>query len=155
MIISLGSFDTNSEEYKATLQSLPNKGLKWEKTEAFNISVDFDLFKGKLSGSFDSWSKKSKDQLLSLEVTSTNGAKSVTINGGDLTNRGWELGLSATPIKTKDFKWNFTFNTSKTYNEVATTANQSVSYGEYLSGTLVKDGYSLNSFYSYRFGGLD
>ena len=108
---------------------MPNKGFEMrKKTEAFNISVDFDLFKGKLSGSFDSWSKKSKDQLLSLEVTSTNGAKSVTINGGDLTNRGWELGLSATPIKTKDFKWNFTFNTSKTYNEVATTANQIVSY---------------------------
>lgn len=155
MIISLGSFDSNSEEYTVSLNSLPNEGLKWEKTNSFNIGVDFDLFKGKLSGSFEYWDKKSKDQLLYLEVTSTNGAKSVTINGGDLKNKGWDLSLSATPIKTRDFEWRLTFNTSKAYNEVATTATQSVTYAEYLSGTLVRDGYALNSFYSYRFGGLD
>lgn len=155
MIISLGELDPNSEEYLATLNSLPNEGLKWEKTNSFNVGVDFDLFKGKLSGSFEYWHKKSKDQLLSLEVTSTNGGKSVTINGGDLTNKGWDISVMATPIKTKDFEWRLTFNTSKVYNEVATTANQSVTYAEYLSGSLVKDGFALNSFYSYRFAGLD
>lgn len=139
----------------ASLQSLPNEGLKWEKTNSFNLGVDFDLFKGKLSGSFEYYNKKSKDQLLSLQVTSTNGGKSVTINGGDLTNKGWDLSLSATPIKTEEFEWRLTFNTSKVYNEVSTTSNQSVTYAEYLSGSLVRDGYALNSFYSYRFGGLD
>ena len=155
MIISLGSLDANSEEYLATLQTLPNDGLKWEKTNSFNLGVDFDLFKGKLSGSFEYYYKKSKDQLMSLQVTSTNGGKSVTINGGDLTNKGWDLSLSATPIRTDDFEWRLTFNTSKVYNEVATTSNQSVTYSEYLSGTLVKNGFAINSFYSYRFGGLD
>lgn len=92
---------------------------------------------------------------MSLQVTSTNGGKSVTINGGDLTNKGWDLSLSATPIKTEEFEWRLTFNTSKVYNEVSTTSNQSVTYAEYLSGSLVRDGYALNSFYSYRFGGLD
>ena len=155
MIISLGSLDTKSEEYYAVLSSLPNEGLKWEKTNSFNVGVDFDLFKGKLSGSFDYWHKKSKDQLMNLEVTSTNGGKSVTINGGDLLNKGWDLALSATPIRTDNFTWNITFNTSKAYNEVLTTANQSVTYAEYLNGSLVRDGYALNSFYSYRFAGLD
>lgn len=157
MIISLGSLDTKSEEYYALLsgESFPNEKLKWEKTNSFNVGADFDLFKGKLSGSFDYFYKKSKDQLMSLEVTSTNGGKSVTINGGDLVNKGWDLALSATPINTENFTWNFTFNTSKTYNEVFSTANQSVTYADYLSGSLVRDGYALNSFYSYRFAGLD
>ena len=84
MIISVGSLDSKSEEYYATLSSLPNEGLKWEKTNSFNIGIDFDLFKGKLSGSFEYFHKKSKDQLLPLQVTSTNGDKMVTINGGDL-----------------------------------------------------------------------
>ena len=155
MIISLGSLDTKSEEYYSTLSSLPNEDLKWEKTNSFNVGVDFDLFKGKLSGSFEYFYKKSKDQLMSLDVTSTNGSKSVTINGGDLVNKGWDLALSATPVKTNNFTWNITFNTSKTYNEVLTTSNQTVTYSEYLNGTLVRDGYALNSFYSYRFAGLD
>lgn len=155
MIISIGSLDTKSEEYLATLSSLPNEGLKWEKTYSFNLGVDFDLFKGKLSGAFEYWHKKSKDQLLNLQVTSTNGGKSVTINGGSLTNKGWDLSLSATPIKTRDFEWRITFNTSKVYNEVSTTSEQSVTYNDYLNGSLVKDGFALNSFYSYRFAGLD
>lgn len=155
MIISIGSLDTRSEEYLATLSSLPNEGLKWEKTYSFNLGVDFDLFKGKLSGAFEYFYKKSKDQLLNLQVTSTNGGKSVTINGGSLTNKGWDLALSATPIKTENFEWRVTFNTSKVYNEVSTTADQSVTYENYLNGSLVKDGFALNSFYSYRFAGLD
>ena len=155
MIISVGSLDSKSEEYYATLNSLPNEGLKWEKTNSFNIGVDFDLFKGKLSGSFEYFHKKSKDQLLPLQVTSTNGEKMVTINGGDLTNKGWDLSLALTPIKTEDFEWRVSFNTSKVYNEVSTTAEQSVTYEQYLNGSLVRDGYALNTFYSYRFGGLD
>ena len=155
MVISIGSLDMKSEEYYSVLSSLPNRGLKWEKTNSFNVGVDFDLFKGKLSGTFDYWYKKSKDQLMNLEVTSTNGGKSVTINGGDLVNKGWDLALSTTPVRTDNFTWNVTFNTSKAYNEVLTTANQSVTYSEYLNGSLVRDGFALNSFYSYRFAGLD
>ena len=155
MIISVGSLDSKSEEYYATLNSLPNEGLKWEKTNSFNIGVDFDLFKGKLSGSFEYFHKKSKDQLLPLQVTSTNRGKMVTINGGDLTNKGWDLSLALTLIKTEDFEWRVSFNTSKVYNEVSTTAEQSVTYEQYLNGSLVRDGYALNTFYSYRFGGLD
>ena len=155
MIISVGSLDSKSEEYYATLSSLPNEGLKWEKTNSFNIGIDFDLFKGKLSGSFEYFHKKSKDQLLPLQVTSTNGDKMVTINGGDLTNKGWDLVLALTPIRTENFEWRLSFNTSKVYNEVFTTAEQSVTYEQYLNGSLVRDGYALNTFYSYRFGGLD
>ena len=155
MVIGLGSLNPNSGEYLATLTSLPNKDLKWEKTYSFNLGVDFGLFKGKLSGSFEYFYKKSKDQLLSVEISSTNGSKFVTINGGDLSNKGWELALSATPVKTKNFEWRLSFNTSKVYNEVANAANQNVTYSEYLSGSVVKNGYALNSFYSYRFGGLD
>lgn len=155
MIIALGSLNTSSEEFTAELTSLPNEGLKWEKTNSFNVAADFDLFKGRISGTFDYWYKKSKDQLLPLEVTSTNGGKSVTINGGDLVNKGWDLSLSAIPIKTKDFEWKVTLNTSKVRNEVLTSSKQSVTYSEYLSGSLVRNGYALNSFYSYQFGGLD
>ncbi|MFR5657221.1 MAG: hypothetical protein ACLUDU_04160 [Butyricimonas faecihominis] len=62
-----------------------------------------------------------------------------------------DLSLALTPIKTEDFEWRVSFNTSKVYNEVSTTAEQSVTYEQYLNGSLVRDGYALNAFYSYRF----
>ena len=155
LIIGLGTLKTNSEEYASVLSQLPNRDLKWEKTYSFNLGIDFSLFKGKLSGAFDYYTKTSKDQLMSVEVTSTNGAKIVTINGGDLTNKGWDLSLVVTPIKTKDFEWRLTFNTGKVRNEVANAAERSTTYSDYLSGAIVKNGYALNSFYSYQYDGLD
>ena len=155
MVLALGSLDPTSEEYYYTLKSLPNIDLRWEKNKSFNVAVDFDLFNGAISGSFDYYHKKGKDQLMPLEVTSTNGDKLVTINGGDLVNKGWDLSLAVTPIKTKDFEWRISFNTGKVKNQVFTDSEQSVTYSEYLSGSLVRNGYALNSFYSYRFAGLD
>lgn len=155
MIIGLGSLDAKSEEYKATLSSLPNHGLRWEKTRSFNIGVDFDLFKGIIVGSFEYYDKKSKDQLLSVDITSTNGAKMVTMNGGDLKNTGWDLSLSMTPVKTKNVTWRLTMNTGKVHNEVNNAVERSATYNDYLSGSIVRNGYALNSFYSYRYGGLD
>ena len=155
LIIGLGSLHSTSEEYSATVSQLPNLDLKWEKTNSFNVGVDFDLFKGKFFGSFEYYYKKSKDQLMSVEIESTNGDKIVTINGGDLVNKGWELSFSLSPIKTEVFEWNMTFNTSKNYNSVSKVVNRSETYNDYLSGSIVKNGYALNSFYSYQFDGLD
>ena len=155
MIATLGMLESNSEEYSSTLTQLPNRNLKWEKTYSFNLGIDFSLFKGKISGAFEYYTKTSKDQLMSVEITSTNGAKIVTINGGDLTNKGWDLSLVATPVKTKDFEWRLTFNTGKVRNEVSNAAERSTTYADYLSGSIVKNGYALNSFYSYQFDGLD
>lgn len=155
LIASLGTLNSNSEEYASTVLQLPNRDLKWEKTYSFNLGLDFSLFKGALSGAFDVYKRTSKDQLMSVEITSTNGGKIVTINGGDLTNKGWDLSLVATPIKTKNFEWRLTFNTAKVYNEVANAVERSSTYGDYLSGSIVKNGYALNSFYSYMFDGLD
>lgn len=155
LIIGLGTLHSSSEEYKATVSQLPNKDLKWEKTNSLNAGIDFDFFNGVLSGSFEYYYKKSKDQLMTVEIESTNGAKMVTINGGDLTNKGWDLAFSLTPVRTENFEWNLGFNTSKNRNSIANAAERTVTYNDYLNGTIIKNGYSLNSFYSYQFAGLN
>lgn len=155
LIIGLGTLHSSSEEYKATVSQLPNRDLKWERTNSLNTGVDFSLFNGVLSGSFEYYYKKSKDQLMTIEIESTNGAKMVTINGGDLTNKGWDLAFSLTPVRTQDFEWNITFNTSKNKNSIANAAERTVTYNDYLNGTIIKNGYAVNSFYSYQFAGLN
>lgn len=156
MIIKIGALDELSEQYVSTLSSLPNRKLRWEKTRSFNIGTDFSFFNGRLAATAEFYSKKGKDQLVSTTIESTNGATSVTINDGDLFNKGWELSITATPVRTKNFSWNLSFNTSKNYNKVKNSGNiHELVLDNYLNGSLIRDGKSLNSFYSYRFGGLN
>lgn len=155
MIIEVGNFESKAEEYIATLYSLPNPGLRWEKTQSFNIGADFSLFRGIVSGTFEYYSKVGKDQLLSVTLSTTNGTKSATINGGTVHNKGWELSLSINPIQTKNVSWSMSFNTSKNKNEITNAGDHQYSYTEYLNGSLIKNGYAINSFYSYRFNKLD
>lgn len=156
MVADLGSKDDISQFYESTLYSLPNNGLRWEKTRSFNIGTDFSLFKGRFNAMFEYYNKKGKDQLVSTSIESTNGATSVTINDGDVTNSGWEFSFSATPIQTNNVSWNLSLNTSQNYNKVTNSGEMDqLVVSKYLDGTLVKNGRSLNSFYSYRYGGLD
>ena len=94
--------------------------------------------------------------MVSTTIESTNGGTAVTINDGNLINSGWDLSISATPIQLEKFSWNLSFNTSKSYNKV-TNSGEMDKYivSQYLNGSLVRNGRSLNSFYSYRFGGLN
>lgn len=155
MVVSLGSIDTKSEFYESTLVSLPNPRLVWEKTRSFNIGLDFAICKQILSGTIEYYSKKGKDQLVSTEITSTNGASSVVINNGDMENKGWELSLTSTPIHTRLVTWGLSFNTSKNYNKISNAQELSTTYENYLDGTIIRNGRAVNSFYSYRFDGLD
>ena len=155
MIIGLGSLDSNAEEFYATLTSLPNRGLLWERTRSYNVGIDFSLLEGRISGSFEYYRKESFDQLMSVAVPSTNGANVVTINGGDLSNQGWDISVNAVLVKTKDVTWNISMNTGKVKNQVNNAADRVDTYDDYLDGTIIKNGNSLNSFYSYRFNGLD
>lgn len=156
MVANVGSLDAISQYYESTINSLPNRGLRWEKTRSYNIGTDFSFFNGKLSAAFDYYNKKGKDQLISTTIESTNGSTSVIINDGNLINSGWDFSISATPIRLNKFSWNLSLNTSRSYNKV-TNSGEMDKYivSQYLNGSLIKNGRSLNSFYSYRFGGLN
>lgn len=156
MVANVGSMDPVSQYYESTINSLPNRGLRWEKTRSYNIGTDFSFFNKKLNATFEYYNKKGKDQLLSTTIESTNGGTSVTINDGNIINSGWDFSISATPIRLEKFSWNLSLNTSRSYNKV-TNSGEMDKYivSQYLDGSLVKNGRSLNSFYSYRYGGLN
>lgn len=169
MITKFGKFDDKAQEQTLSLVSLPNKGLKWEKNTNTNLGSDISLFNSRLTFSAEYYYKKGTDQLVPAPIDPTNGANTMIINYGNLINEGWELALSAIPIRTKNFMWNVTFNTGKNKNTVTNAGTGTQSYvgdqsitslnqnmlDSYLDGSLIESGRSLNSFYSYRFNGLD
>lgn len=156
MIIKLGSVDSMSGDYMATLSKLPNPFLKWEKTRSYNIALDFSVLDNRISGTVEYYYKKGCDQVVSVEVAPTTGTNYMSLNMGDVMNKGYELIINAVPVKTRDFRWSLSFNSAKNVNRVTRGGMEDeYTYSQYISGSAVLKGYPLNSFFSYKFAGLD
>ena len=102
----------------------PNPNLKWESTATANVGADFSILKGILSGSLDYYNKTTSDLIWSYPVSATQfPVTSFTTNIGKITNKGVELQLNATPIRTKDFTWKSSFNIAHNANNVMSITN--------------------------------
>jgi TonB-linked SusC/RagA family outer membrane protein len=97
---------------------IPNPDLRWEKTEEYNIGLDFGLFRSRLSGSIDWYNRTTKDLILSRNLPATSGYTSITQNIGSTRNRGIELMLNGDVIRNKDIKWNVGITFLKNKNEI-------------------------------------
>ncbi|MCM1178307.1 MAG: SusC/RagA family TonB-linked outer membrane protein [Clostridium sp.] len=156
MIIKLGSVDNLSGDYLSTLSKLPNPYLKWEKTNSWNIALDFAFLDNRISGTFEYYYKKGNDQIVMTQVSPTTGTSSMSLNVGDIMNRGYELIINAVPVRTKDFRWSLSFNSARNVNKVTDGGMTSeYTYAQYTDGSAVLKGYPINSFFSYKFAGLD
>ena len=155
LIASLGTLESMPQEYISTLYKLPNNKLKWEKTNSYNIAIDWAFWNNRIYGSLDVYYKKGVDQVVTKNVAPSTGASSVSINDGDVENKGWDLAVSFVPIQTRDWMWSLSFNTGKNYNKVLNAGNSAITWQDYIAGTLVSNGNAINSFYSYKFDKLD
>ena len=64
-----------------------------------------------------------KDQILSTPQPSTSGVKYVLMNVGEVANEGWDISVSATPVLTKNFRWDLTANYGIYRNKVVKLAD--------------------------------
>jgi TonB-linked SusC/RagA family outer membrane protein len=75
-------------------QNLSDPNITWETTTAAGIGLDFDFFKGKLSGTFDYFNKNTKDILRVAQLPDFVGMGAPTINSGAMKNTGFEFTIS-------------------------------------------------------------
>ena len=61
------------------------------------------VFKNSLMINFEYYYKKTSDAFMSKTISDVNGFNTYVVNSGTLRNRGWNVGITATPVKTKDF----------------------------------------------------
>ncbi|MDR0507334.1 MAG: TonB-dependent receptor [Dysgonamonadaceae bacterium] len=88
-----------------------NADKKWENTSAYNVGLDFDFLKGRISGSFDYYTRKTKDLLAVVPTPAgTNFNKTIMTNVGNVDSKGWELALNFIPVDTRDLTWGVAFN---------------------------------------------
>ena len=140
------------------VQSRANPYLSWEKTNTFNIGIDFALFKNRLNGTIEYYNKKGTDLLASTMGVPTEGwgYSTYTINNGEMYNRGVEISLNGEILRTKDFSWRanmtYAYNKNKvTYVNVK--APMYILQLDYPSAYPII-GNEYNAIYAYEWAGL-
>lgn len=116
--------------------------LKWETTTSWNFGLDFGFLDGRIGGAIDFYTRKTKDLLASVPTAAgTNFSKTILTNVGNVDSKGIEVSLNATPIQTKDWEWNLSYNFTWQNMKVK---NLSLTKGG--SQTNVKVGPSINAY---------
>ncbi len=111
-----GSNGAVNAEYPVTIE---NPNLKWETNYQFNTGVDFSILNNRVQLAADYYIRTTKDLLLQRPLPSENGiATSIMDNIGVVENKGLELDLTTTNIKTKNFTW----TTKWIFNKVSNKA---------------------------------
>lgn len=94
------------------------RNLTWEKTHTFDIGIDASLLKERLSLNIDFYNRQSNALLANVAVPLTTGFSGYVANLAGMRNRGLELAISGSPVKTKDFSWDLNFNFATNSNKV-------------------------------------
>lgn len=92
---------------------LANPNLKWETSTELNLGFDFGIFKGRLSGAFEYYTKEVSDLLDTADLAPFLPVNSVAANIGITESKGWELTLNSFNVTNPDFSWRTAFNISR------------------------------------------
>ncbi len=143
----------NGTNYNAGyyVNSLPNPELGWEYSKTWNFGLDFSLFNGRLSGSFEYYIQKTNDILLDVTLPSTSGVSSYTGNIGKTENKGWEFTLNGIIIDNKN-GWNWEAGINLYQNRNKLVALESGRKEDEANRWFV--GHPIDVIYDYEYVGL-
>jgi len=89
---------------------LGNRDLRPELHSEIEFGVEAQFFQGRLGLDLSLYNKNSRDLIIDLPLDPATGYTFTTVNGAEVTNKGIELGINFTPIKTAAFQWDNTVN---------------------------------------------
>lgn len=160
LVINVNNLDVETGKYKASIHSLPNPNLRWEKTSSFNFGYELGLLNS-LNMTLEYYYKKGENLIIDKSVSTVSGRNSILLNSGNMENKGVELTLSAFPIKQDKFSWRSTLiggrNTNKITRADISTENVSnkTERTNKLTGKSVIEGDAYGTLYAYKYMGLN
>lgn len=132
---------------------LANPNLRWEQTAQFNIGADIGLFKDLITVDLNFYNKYTTDALLEVAVENYSGYKSYLSNYGELSNKGFELGINANILSKREFTWVSSFNIAQNKNKIEVLPTpMSFEDRQFLR---IEQGVPLYSYWLYNVQGVD
>lgn len=145
-----------------------NPDLKWERTGMFNVGVDFAFLNNRLSGTLEYYDKRTNDLIYSYPVSTTRYPYGyMDANVGSISNKGIELTINATPVRTKNFNWDTSINLSHNVNKVTKMSNSlystdyvnmgnpSIGGYSFVNVQRLQEGCPIGQFYVWEWAGYD
>jgi len=159
----VGAYYTyTSKVYGYTAKSI-NKNLQWEETGQVDFGMDAGFLKNRLNVTMDYYQKDTKKLLLTITTPYFLGGDNIYQNKGEVTNKGFELSVNATPVLTEDFSWNIAANFSTNKNKIVNIGGETI-YGLSSAGNndailsdetyILKKGLAMGSLYGYKWLGI-
>ncbi len=115
----LGTATGNSNPGLASSTNIiGNPNITWERTFQKNLGIDIAVLKNRINLSVDVYKSKTEKLLLLQSVQGFTGVQQYWNNLGSLQNKGIEVDLSSTNIKTRNFSWSTSGNISHNENKI-------------------------------------
>jgi TonB-linked SusC/RagA family outer membrane protein len=144
-----------------SLKQVGNKDITWETNNNFNIGLEFELWKSRLTGSVEYFYRKTTDMLSWVEVPKSNGYNGSYENVGDMVNKGVEIDLTANILRGKGLNWSVNVNATTFSNEITklspeklgtvTSGHKGYQSGNYFYG----EGLPLYTWYMPDYAGVN
>lgn len=95
-----------------------NATLLPEKTQSIEAGVEMSFFKRRIGIDFSVYKTNTKNQIMPVAVSTASGYASKWVNAGEVENKGIEVALNGTPVKTSKFSWDVTVNWANNRSKV-------------------------------------
>lgn len=141
----------------ATISTLGNTELAWERNKQFDIGFDLTVLNGRLSFTYDYYHKLSDGLIQDRPIPRASGFSTITANVGELEFSGHEFGLNAAILNKGALKWNAQFNISFDRNKIKSLVSPGfIRRNNTISSDYWRNqvGHSLGEFYGFVFEGL-
>ena len=129
----------------------PNRDIKWEMTTEYNAGVDFTLFNGRLTGSFDIYHRKTDGALAPAPIALEFGIGTYYSNILDLTNNGFEFSIGGDVVRTKDFTYNTMLSISSNRNKITKLNGSTL---DMMHQDLYMEGHAMGTVRGYKVAGI-
>ncbi|MDL2241477.1 SusC/RagA family TonB-linked outer membrane protein [Bacteroidales bacterium OttesenSCG-928-L03] len=138
------------------LSHFENEKVQWEQTGRANAGIDLGLFKDRVNLSFDVFSSKTNHLLTLKQLPEVLGTGYYWDNGGEMTNKGYELSFDLKALNLKDFQWELGFTLGHYKNEITSLVNPEGYFTtDAYGGQIISQvGQPAGMFYGYKTQGV-
>jgi outer membrane receptor protein involved in Fe transport len=135
--------------------SITNIDLKPFTSTTTEVGLNLQLIDNRLGLDLALYNRKTTDDIVKVPISNTSGYSSAILNSGQLSNKGIEVLLTATPVKTTNFSWNASYNFAYNKSEVLKLADgiSTFSLGNSANGNAYinnRVGHTYGAIYGYR-----
>ena len=123
----------------------PNLALKPQIQRSIELGTNFGILRELINVDFAWYKTNTFNQLIDLPGVPETGYARYYLNAGNIQNKGWELLLNVTPIRSGDWNWNVALNMARNKSKI-------VEFGNEVKEWELSGGYDGANVYAYEGG---